>query len=187
MMPGRHIFFFCLLLSQSLLVQAQNHQVKFSSINAVGWLKGQSRSVVQFQSVNGLRYKTYFAGIGVGSDPYYFKTIPLFIELRKRIFKKPTTPFIYMDLGTNLPGEKDKVSGEWFFMKSEYEGALYYDLGLGYDFKFLKTTGLIVSLGYTEKRFTEKQSYQVDPGPSPNPTILHYRFKRISLKAGVRF
>jgi hypothetical protein len=187
MMRGRHICFFCFLLCCNLLVQAQNHQVKFGSINMVGWVKGESRSVAQFQSVNGIWYKTFFSGVGVGFDPYYFKTIPLFIDLRKSIFKKPMTPFIYIDLGTNLSGEKDKVSGDWFLTQSEYERALYYDLGIGYDFKFFKRTGLIVSVGYSEKRFTEKQSYQADPGPSPNPTIIDYRFKRISLKAGVCF
>ena len=187
MSGGRYIYLFLLLMFCKLISHAQDHKFRFSSINTVGWLKGETRSVVQLQTVNGVRYSGFFAGIGVAADPYYFESIPLFIDLRKNIFDKKNSPFVYFDLGTNLPLDKSKNYDRMILWLSEYDAGLYYDVGLGYGFELAKQTKLVLSLGYSEKRLTETQYYHSDPGPDSKPTILDYSFRRISLKAGIQF
>ena len=187
MTRSRYNYLFLLFMFCNLVLQAQNHKIKFSSINTAGWLKGETRSVAQFQTVNGVRYSTFFAGIGVAADPYYFKTVPLFVDLRKNLFNKNRTPFVYLDAGTNLPLDKSKNYGWMMLWMSEYDAGMYYDVGLGYIFKLVKQIKVLLSAGYSEKQITETQYYLSDPGPNSKPTILDYRFRRISLKAGIQF
>ena len=61
----------------------QSKKIKFHSINNIGLLKGQVDDVLQLQTINGIKYKSFFGGVGIGLDNYYFKTIPLFVDLRK--------------------------------------------------------------------------------------------------------
>jgi hypothetical protein len=86
---------------------AQKKRLKFSSINQVGILKGSSDQTYQFQTINGVKYQTWFAGVGVGLEEYYLKTIPLFVDVRKSLFLDKASPFVYANLGASFPIDKD--------------------------------------------------------------------------------
>ncbi len=58
----------------------QKSKVKFNSLNMFGVAAGESRPSGLFQTVNGVRYKNWFAGIGAGLDYYSYRTIPVFFE-----------------------------------------------------------------------------------------------------------
>src|SRR5215217_526732 len=108
---------FLLFAGTILLISVANAQgsgkIKFGSINSVGWLKGDSRNMVQAQSINGIRYKSFFCGIGVGLDNYYYKTIPVFADIRKNILSRKSTPFVYADLGISFPKDRIKTESSW--------------------------------------------------------------------------
>ena len=58
----------------------------FQSLLQGGLLDGAAGPSWQLQTINGIYYKTWFAGIGVGLDYYTMRTIPLFLDLRKEYF-----------------------------------------------------------------------------------------------------
>ena len=159
----------------------------FSSINQIGLLEGSSRTSYQLQSINGLRYNTWFAGIGVGLDRYRFTTVPVFFDLRKDFTKKPNTAFFYGDLGVHLPWVRKNEKE--FFADAKYNRGLYYDMGLGYNVDLGNKRALLFSGGISLKKIRETRNYTVVcvMGPCPEQTE-HYDFslKRFSVKAGIR-
>ncbi len=61
----------CILITTCLFIltgivdaQEKKSALKFSSINSVGLLSGQSQTSFTMQTINGVKYKTWFTGIG---------------------------------------------------------------------------------------------------------------------------
>ena len=82
------IFATAILVLQFGVNAQEKVKFKFTSINLVGLLYGQAGTAFQLQTVNGVSYKTFSGGIGIGMDDYYLKTIPLFFDIRKNFSKK---------------------------------------------------------------------------------------------------
>ena len=121
----------------------------FSSINQLGIVGGSRGLGPLLQSVNGFRYKTWFAGIGLGIDVYKRGTIPVFLDVRKDFFNAPATPFIYADGGIHLPYKKIVPEDQWY--ESEYSTGFYSDAGIGYKLGSRKKGGVLVTAGYSYK------------------------------------
>src|SRR5688500_14661728 len=103
---------------------ATKEKIQFQAIIQGGMLAGSSGYAGQLQTIQGVRYKTWSAGIGAGIDYYYERSVPLFLQLRKNIFMKPHTPFVYADLGGHSPWLKDGLAKSgWMVQKSK--GGLY--------------------------------------------------------------
>ena len=182
----------CIFLQSAICFAQKNKKTPglfFQSITGFGTVSGESETAPQFQITNGLKYKTYFAGISVGLDIYYRTSLPLSIDLRKNIFARPRTPFVYLKAGINFPLQKEKESS---LLISQQNG-LYYDIGAGYNLCLNKSNALQFSAGYSFKAFSEKK---YNPGvmilsvwpPPPNYIEEYqYRLKRISVKVGWSF
>ena len=91
-MKSKVIFIVAMLSSLTMIAQTK---IKFTTINQVGFLSGASGNALQLQSINGVKYKTYSLALGAGIDNYYLKSIPVFVDLRKNIFDRKQTPFLY--------------------------------------------------------------------------------------------
>jgi hypothetical protein len=179
----------CLLLYFTVNGQ-QKTRLKFTSINEVGVAWGSTDDGLQVQTINGFYYKTFSAGLGIGLDYYWERTIPVFIDLRKDIFNKKQTPFVYADLGTNLPWVKTKEENWWY--KSEYDDGIYFDIGIGYKVPLNKTWFVNMSFGYSQKKIkeTRKNKTVIDdfsPYGNYNTENFIYTLRRVSLKAGLGF
>jgi hypothetical protein len=161
----------------------------FSSINQLGILGGSWGVGPLLQSVNGIRYKTWFTGIGVGIDVYKRGTIPVFLDVRKNIFNAPATPFIYADAGIHLPDKRIVAESQW--SESEYSNGFYSDVGIGYIIgKNRKSGGFLASVGYSYKNITRVLLYKGPCGVAGcNWGVNDYRsyLHRISLKVGWQF
>jgi hypothetical protein len=169
---------------------AQLPKYKFKTINQLGLLHGASGNEVQWQTINGLAYRGFFAGAGVGVDNYYFKTIPVFIDLRKNIFNSRNTPFVYADLGAGFPVRKKVIVNPW--EKTEYSPAVYYDLGLGFTTPVIGRLALNISMGYSQKNVSQKNVYSYfwdfpPYGQSSTFEYYDYTFRRLTLKLGLSF
>lgn len=173
-----------LIFSVLVLMQtAGMAQVKFASIENIGVVTGSSAVALQVQAINGVKYKTYRFGLGVGYDEYYFKTIPVFIDVRKNIFEKPQTPFVYFDLGTNFLTKKDEGT---MWESHSYKAGLYLDAGVGYYWKLKGRPSFNISAGFSKKHVDDMVSYPfatIDPVPEK----FSYHFNRVSLKLGLGF
>jgi hypothetical protein len=166
-------------------------QFTFHSINQVGISEGEKGTSFQLQTVNGVEKNYWFAGIGASIDHYHLRTVPVFVDIRKNIFKKDKSPFIYADAGISFPWEKKEGEDVWY--KGEYKNGSYYDFGLGYNLPVNKLGAFVFSIGYSEKKLTEERytyDYLIFSGiynEGTPTTEYNYRFRRISIKAGWRF
>lgn len=182
-----------LLLVMNVIAQ-QNGEIKFHSVNSAGVLKGANDASLQLQTINGIKYKSFSGGIGIGLDNYYFRTVPLFVDLRKNIFEKNQTPFFYFDLGASIPWDRVKMET---LSTSYYKSGLIYDMGIGYSFPLKGRFALNVSAGYSEKILNETRetSYRMwteFPPTEPSTvnkdtTYYKYTFRRVSFKIGLSF
>lgn len=169
----------------------KNCSCGFSSINQAGILTGEKSNSLAIQSINGMRYRTWFAGAGIGLDAYDRTSIPVFLDIRKDLWNKAMTPFFYVDGGyhfiTDLKFEKGNDL-------TKYTGSLFYDLGVGYKFKVKGAQSWLLSAGYSVKSMTQTEYYDplVDPycpngGCNNFINRYKYRFNRLSFKVGFQF
>ena len=164
-----------------------DHKWIFHSINQVGLLEGENASAFQIQTINGAQYKTWFAGIGIGLDYYRFRSVPLFLDLRKSFRSDGNGFFLYADGGLDFvwPLESQKISGQ-----ASYKNNFYSDIGLGYQLQLLKRTSLLFSAGYSYKKVVDNNSMPCAPwfGPCDATTDQYiYDLNRLSVKIGVSF
>jgi hypothetical protein len=179
------LFYLTLALSFQILLNAQS-KFRFANNNQVGLLSGSSKNALQLQTINGISYKTFSFGIGVGIDNYYFKTIPVFADIRKNIFEKKQTPFVYVDAGSNFPSKKDE-STAW--QTTTYQPGFYCDFGIGYKWTIRKRVHINSSFGFSQKKYGVNEKYLRfgnDPEVLP-PDKYIYRLQRFSMKFGLGF
>jgi hypothetical protein len=180
-----------IIASMLLILHAQAQEKKaagkpvFTSINTLGILEGQGGTSFTIQSINGIRLNTISIGAGVGLDYYIIRSVPVFLDVRKDLFSKRQTPFVYANAGTNLPWDQ-QVN---YYEEVKVKGGLYYEAGLGYSWP-LKSTNIIVSLGYSYKAFEEQIKSMVFCFDGNCPELNEkraYQLRRLSIKAGFRF
>ncbi|MDB5280179.1 MAG: hypothetical protein JWR61_5134 [Ferruginibacter sp.] len=159
---------------------------KFQSSLQTGLSIGQkgSKPAWLVNTVNGLQYKNWFAGIGLGIDYYGLKrTVPLFLDVQKNLSVKQNTLFWYVSGGYSIPWviESHKPA---YANKYEATGGLLYEAGAGYKFSLFNKTKLGLSAGYSFKQLKE----QFTPPCNwceleiPPPQTNSYQFRRIVIK-----
>ena len=61
------------------------HNPNYSGMFNVGMLYGSNKSKIQVQTIHGLSYRGWFAGLGGGIDDYFQQSMPVFLDVRKNI------------------------------------------------------------------------------------------------------
>lgn len=180
------------LLSMVICASVYSQErARLSSQNYAGILAGASTADFQVQTVNGVAFKNWFTGIGVGIDYYSVRSIPLFIDIRKNLLKNTNKFFAYVDAGIHFPWLKER-DYELIWIDRDFKNGFYGDAGLGYTYPLTKRSAILLSAGYSIKLFSEKRRTQ---GFCPGPVTVcpdqvdrfHYELRRISIKAGVTF
>jgi len=165
----------------------------FSSQNYLGLLEGEQGSKFQLQTINGIKYKTWFAGLGTGIDWYYRRSIPAFMSFNKDfLIKGNRNFFIAADVGANFPWQVEKYS---YTTVEESIPGLYWGAGLGYKVGVGKLNdGILLQLGYSYKHVGEKTKtvyyYAMPAIMEPEPDMTNrfdYYLRRLSLKIGWNF
>jgi hypothetical protein len=186
----------CLITAISLYTSCcVNAQQKpgFSSQNYVGLLAGDAETHLQLQTINGLKWKNWFGGIGTGIDWYYLRSIPLFVSVNRSFLQKGKRSFLLSaDAGINFPWLQDIYYDFPPYKRDQYSG-LYWAGSIGYKFGVGKAdNSILMQLGYSFKRLGEKTTTPTYcPGPGPicpeNIERYDYRLKRISFRLGWGF
>jgi hypothetical protein len=170
----------------------------FQSIANVGLLEGETGSAFQLQTINGVRHKSWFAGLGLGLDYYRYRTIPLFIDIRKEFGKGPGKLFVYADGGISFQWLTDgEKTGYW--QDDKYHSGFYSDFGFGYTRSIGNKSALSISLGYSYKKLSEtyldsypyyypaNYIYTDTPPQNASNDQINYSLNRLSIKLGWMF
>lgn len=182
----RFLFITIFFFAAECLKAQPNSSVRFSSLVQAGALYGGNGTKLGLQLINGVRYKTYFLGIGAGLDFYYERSVPVFLSAHKLVRNRNNTPFFYADAGANIPLKKDidlrSIDGPLY----SYHGGIYYDIGAGYRASENGKVSVLFSIGYSLKKMTERtESYWM--GPEPFITETEFFLRRLVVKAGLSF
>lgn len=189
----KHIFFLFLFFTLYTNAQQKEAQVKKSTVTfhstlQGGILKGETSNAFQLLHINGMQYKTWFGGIGVGIDQYFMRTVPIFAEVRKDIFNKRTTPFVYAGIGPQITWLKEQEKIQ--YGNGDYGSGIYYRIGAGYKLGISNKHALIIEAGYSLKKVNYTYSY-VNPclvAPCPEfKNNLDYTLRRLSFQLGFIF
>lgn len=194
MMKKKFFLLYTILFAIVFPALSQKKKIQFQSTNTFELISGQSPLSTGFQSVNGFKFSSWFAGAGIGVDNYNYKTLPLFFDARK-FFGSEKRAFFYGDIGYDFP-MKDKPGKEisyyssYYYSSFHFTGGIYTDIGIGYQFPLYKKTNLAFSLGYSYKKLESK----IGVGsfcPNMLCAINYYNYEfsygRMILKAGLVF
>ena len=168
-------------------VHSQSVKPRFKSINATGIALGESHPKILFQTVNGLKYKDWFAGVGIGLDEYEIKSLPLFADLRMD-FGKEKKGFIYGDIGYNFFLEDKSREHVFSGSESSYKGGVYTDIGIGVRANLFKKVKMVFSLGHSYKTIKETRVVEMWCLFPPCPASVDrytYNYGRLNLKVGI--
>jgi hypothetical protein len=185
----RVIILFLLLTIYLASSGQEKSRVQYNGSVEGGILRGARGYAFQVEAINGVRYKRFFAGVGIGIDKYYAKSVPLFGALRMDILVKKKTPFVYLNIGSNLPW----VRKEFSFIAMDYWHTVesgngkYVDGGLGYTVPLKGHLKLLTSLGISLKERTEKKKWGGDGIINDYSEDYKYQFRRYTLKVGLSF
>jgi hypothetical protein len=161
--------------------------IQFGSVNQVGILEGEAGSYFLLQTINGLRIKKWFVGVGTGLDYYHFRSVPVFFDLRKQLTRVSIPLYVYGDVGVHFPWKKN-TKDDWY--RTEFSNGWYYDIGLSYQFPLKQQYAIILSGGYAQKKMDENRyivPYCINPPCAEIKEQYQYNFRRISVKAGLSF
>jgi len=194
------IVFLCSIGAQGLAQQNKKNTSstldrgwQFHSINQAGLLEGQIGSAFQIQTINGLQYRSWFAGIGAGIDYYRFRGIPLFIDLRKEFGHSGNKFYIYMGTGMHFIWLTDKQKNEFnlnHFGSNDFSNGLYAGAGVGYKVELNNQLAIFISPGFIYKKTEVKNSNTICPFQGPCYIISdRYNFDlyRLSVNVGIVF
>lgn len=160
---------------------------RFKSMNSAGVAVGESHPQLLVQSVNGVKYNDWFAGLGVGLDEYEIKSLPLFLDIRMD-FGDEKKGFIYGDFGYNffLEDKQEKFTGR----NTSWKGGVYSDVGVGFRTIFIKKVNMIFSLGHSYKNIKKTEVSKICgfiPQCYEDISREKYHFGRLNLKVGWEF
>jgi len=176
------------VLDVSAQQHGSNHTIYFRSIDNIGSLKGQAGASLQLETVNGIEMRSWFAGVGAGLDYYRFRSVPLFIQLRKEIGKKESKFFLYGDGGINFawafPRQKMRYANN-----DVVRNGVFAETGLGYKFCINAHNALLITAAYSYKKIVETNQVFLGyaPGRISDQSRYDYNLNRMAIKAGWEF
>ena len=177
--------FLCLFACASV---AQKKTLPLAGSVLFGVMEGEQGNSLQLGATGGIKMKSWTTSIGTGLDYYGVRSIPIFLNVEKKILKGEQTPFVYLNGGYNFPWVKSYNNSWWSETKAT--GGIYYGAGLGYQVPASKQIALFFAAGYSFKQFREEvtQRYEclIAPCPEYNEKI-NYGFRRLSVTTGLRF
>jgi hypothetical protein len=182
--------FFLTLFATASSGGAQN-KVQYSSMNYVGIMEGDNGTAFQLQTIQGIKYRQWFTGLGTGLDYYYLRSVPLFLSLNRNLFNKERTPYVSLDGGINFAWVNRERSRWNDFVSNDFSPALYWGAGLGYRVGLRnKKDALLLNIGYTFKHLKEEQEkavFCINPPCPPMVEQYNYKLNRLSVKLGWQF
>ena len=181
---------FLIAFESEIIGQSGNKSKReFSSQISAGIIEGEQRTSFHVEMLNGIWYKTWFAGVGTGLDYYYFRSIPVYLSAAKYLSPRNHSFYVQGDAGVNFAWE-DQPSFNWNEVNSEFKPGVYWNTSFGFATGLDRKNSFLFGLGYSHKSLREIKEMTV---PCFNPpcqnTFETYRYNlnRLTLRLGWQF
>lgn len=170
---------------------AAQHQLAYRGSVALGMVMGESSSSLQVQTVHGVQYKQWQAGLGIAVDNYRYRTIPLFLDIRRMLPLKTNALFVYAGAGPDFlwltTAQKQELS---ITNQTKFRAGWYGDVGAGYRIgRSTNRNAVLLSAGYSVKslRTTTRDFTPIAYDAPPVFSDRTYSLGRIMVKVGIAF
>lgn len=154
-----------------------------------GLLMGSNPASGYIFTTQGLAYKQYTLSAGSGIDFYSLRSIPLFIDVKRRFGNRAVQPFVQAAAGYNFTSNKSTHAKMIYIYNGvgNFKPGLFAKGGGGLLFRAQKKLKIAVSAGYSYK--TATYHYQPYVGTPWSWQIVPvkdvYHFNRWYLGAGI--
>lgn len=171
-------------------VSAQ-HKLPYRGSVSLGMLMGESSSALQVQTVHGVQYKNWQAGLGIAVDDYRYRTVPLFLQIKRLLPLNTNSLFFYAGGGPNFLWITSQQKQDLLITnQTKFHPGWYGDFGAGYQLALNRNkNALSFSAGYSLKTLrTVTQDYS--PIAYDAPPVFsdrRYTLGRIVVKVGITF
>ncbi len=141
----------------------------------------------------GYQFNKTKIGAGFAIDHHTQKTIPVFIEAQRYLFKPNKGVMLIANAGVNLVTKKEgEENFNWWWRNQQnfrYKSGYIMEGGIGYSFLNKKSTTATVSVLASKKTFTEKYDDWVFDGNESKmqPHSFKYILNKISLRMQITF
>jgi len=183
-----------ILIAAPLFVCAQNKQAAYRWYNVTqyGMLLGKNYTTYSLQTINGVAYRQYSAGIGIAYDNYGYKSIPLFADLRYSLLHNKNIALqVYGNAGVNTPLRNEEYLPHKYNdgrVRNKLHESFYTEAGLSFSVPLVHSLSLIAGAGYNYKTFKYTGISYVEDIPTPE---LHdnytYHYGKYVLRVGIGF
>jgi hypothetical protein len=151
-------FILLLCIGISCIANAQS-KIHYTGSVEGGLLKGSNPAKCFVFTTQGIAYKNYTFSIGSGVDFYSFRSVPLFIDAKRKFGNRAVEPFIQAAAGINItsPNSTDaKILYQ--YAGGDFNTGFFAKTGGGLIFGAQKNPKVLLSAGYSYK--TSSYKYQ---------------------------
>lgn len=152
---------------------------------STGLAAGESGVFSIVKLAGGIHINKWHAGAGFNYDTYRFKSLAFVGSVKYHLAKKI---FLYSDVGYNRVLEK--YPKENFNTTHEFSGGLYFNTGVGLQFRAGKKNSFLISSGFSHKRVNNKVGYTYPCLVAPCPENIYdykYNLGRLVISIGWQF
>ena len=129
--------------------EIKNEKKFFSSQISAGIVEGEQNTSLHVELLNGLRYKSWFAGIGTGLDYYYYRTVPVYLSGIKYLSPRNHSFFVQGDAGVNFVWEEDRMNNR-NEISHEFKPGIYWNGIVGFATGLDRKNAFSFGLGYSQ-------------------------------------
>ena len=161
----------------------------FASQISTGIVEGEQGTSFHIETLNGVRYKTWFGGIGAGLDYYYIRSVPVYLSATKYLSPRNHSFYIQGDVGLNFAWENDQMA-TWNEVSSEFKPGVYWNGSVGFATGLDKKNSFTFGLGYSHKSLKEVKEIAImcfSPPCENSFETYKYNLKRLTLRLGWQF
>ena len=183
------LFLLFALGNNASLQEVKKEKRALGSQVSAGIAEGQYGTAFHIETVNGLRGKTWFNGIGAGIDYYYFRSVPLYFSSTKYLSASNHSFYLQGNAGLNFAWEEERMN-TWNEVSSDFKPGLFWNGSIGWATGLDRKNSFLFGLGYSYKFLKEIKEvavFCVNPPCENSIETYRYSLRRLSLKLGWQF
>ena len=116
MNPAFRLILYAVAVCISSAVFSQKANVRYTGLFESGMVNGSYETNIALSTSHGIKLKGWSAAIGTGIDYYRFRSVPVYLDVKRFISLGKKEFFIQTSAGTNIayPKQEQKISQKWW-------------------------------------------------------------------------